>query len=196
MRPSTTDTERTQQLLHALVGMYVTSPQDLQLTARETPGRVEWCLWPGSADTPFIVGGRGSHIRALSYLVGEIGKARDVLYTLTLKEPPRGPAPSWADRPVATEYDHVPARDLIEQLLHAVGTTEFKLNYLTRGIHADGRLRTEFQIWVRSDEDYKHLTVPTGTQDDQTIIAALGTLFRAHANKVGCRIQLQVERVR
>ena len=190
------ETAQNELILRDLIESITCQPEQIRLEVKERPARVYWKLRASADDTPRLVGTNGAHVKALSFLISELGKAADKPYDFTLEDPEPGPVSHERLKKVAEEYDELPTLNLLERLLDALGVGEYHIDHAKTGVHADGRIENQFTIYVRSDEDYRILTVPpTLDRDRPTVIGALGALFRAAANKQGIRIQLQVEKV-
>ena len=196
MNQLTDITLATEQLLRDLITTYTCDPDQVELEVKEHPGRVVWKLKVSAADMPLLCGKQGTHSKALLFLAGEIGKNADKFYAFTILDPEPGPSGEKKNLEPAATYDPDPARELLERLLSALGVGEFSVQHEPRGRHADGRLENDFVIYVRDDDDYRLLTVPTTVERDaQPIITAIGTLYRAAANKQGVRCHVQVTKV-
>lgn len=188
----TTETLRLHELLRDLVASYTDHTHALELAAKEVPGAVYWTLRGHADDYGKLVGKSGAHVKALGYLVTALGVADGELFTFKLLEPE--PAPRRPSSPVkeATKYDPKPAGELLTRLLGELGIGQYAVTGITDASRVP--IFVTYEIAVRDAEDYSALTVgPTeGEYVGQTLIGALGTLFRARANRDGVRFQLNV----
>jgi hypothetical protein len=204
----TAETAQTEQLLRDLIATYTPDENGLQITIKEHPGRVNFFIKVSAAAMPLLCGKRGILSKPLIFLAEEIGRNSDKFMTLAITDPDPGPSAGRLYTPPADTWDPDPTIRLLERLLEAVGVGEFHVEHIAGGWdeiahqvtdevrHADGRLNNVLVIWVRGDDDFKLLTVPpTMAPGAQPVITALGTLFRAGANKTGIRMHLQVTKV-
>ena len=190
---TTAETLAIEQLLRDLVESYTLEPDRLRLEVEEHPARVNIRLRVSAADMPLLIGTRGAHSRPLVLLVREIGKNAGKFYKFDIEDPEPGECSSFPTREPATAYDPAPAVKLLERLLLAIGVGEFRVEAREMG-RERGWLRHQLVVYTRDDDDYRLLTVRPSTTDTQTIVEALGTLFRAAAKKAGVMGGVQVER--
>ncbi len=188
----TTQTEQLNDLLRELVESFIDHAHALSISAKEVPGAVYWTMQGHADDYGKLVGKKGAHVNALTLLVSALGTAADQLFTFKLLEPEPAPRRPASPPKTASSYDPRPARDLLCRILENLGLGQFCVE---SKIDKGAQISVTFEIAVRTDEDYRALTVaPGNTPDALSIIVALGTLFRAHANKGGIRTQLEVLR--
>lgn len=187
----TTQTEQISDLLRELVETFIDHANSLAIDHKCVPGATYWTMQGHADDYGKLVGKKGAHVNALTLLVSAMGTAADQLFTFKLLDPE--PAPRRASSPPkqADHYDPRPARDLLCRILENLGIGQFAVD----DIMPPGRMPIEvmFRIAVRTDEDYRALTVaPDNSPKGLSVIAALGTIWRAMANKHGIRTQLEV----
>lgn len=188
----TTQTEQINDLLRELVETFIDHPHALALTPKEVPGATYWTMQGHADDYGKLVGKKGAHVDALTLLVSSLGEAADQLFTFKLLEPEPAPRRAASPPKQAEHYDPRPARDLLCRILENLGLGQFAVE---AKITKAGQIEVLFEITVRTDEDYRALTVaPDNSPKGLSVIAALGTLYRAHANKGGIRTQLEVLR--
>lgn len=189
-----TDIDQTQDLIHDLLASFTAKPEEIAIEVKEHPGRVYWVVKACGEDTPRIVGRSGAHLKALQFLVREIGKSLDSTHSLELLDPEPGMRPDEPKEPTATSHD--PSREvvLLQNLVEALGVSESKVEAFLRPERLDGRLYFDLNVWVRDDQDYKLLTVPPSVKSKATVVEALGVLFRAGAKRNGIRINIVVKR--
>lgn len=188
----TTQTEQINDLLRELVETFIDHAHALSISAKEVPGAVYWTMQGHADDYGKLVGKKGAHVDAMTLLVSSLGTAADQLFTFKLLEPEPAPRRPASPTKTAAHYDPVPARDLLCRILDNLGLGQFAVSYK---VEKDAQISVLFEIAVRTDEDYRALTVaPENSPKGLSVIAALGTLFRAHANKRGIRTQLEVLR--
>jgi predicted RNA-binding protein YlqC (UPF0109 family) len=190
----TTQTEQINDLLRALVETFIDHAHALSISAKEVPGAVYWTMQGHADDYGKLVGKKGAHVNALTLLVASLGTAADQLFTFKLLEPEPAPRRAASPPKQATHYDPRPARELLCRILENLGLGQFAVEAKPT---PSGKTPIEvlFEISVRTEEDYRALTVAAdNSSEGLSVIAALGTLFRAHANKGGIRTQLEVLR--
>lgn len=192
-----TDLARTKQVLRDLVAAFTIHPEAIQIDAM--PGG-QWVMKGARhEDEPVLVGKHGSHVRALSFLMRAIGEARGESYSLKLitTHEPRGGR--MAKKKVADNHDPAPAAELLGRILAELSIGDFMVE--TEPGEAGELLAFNLTIRVRQFADYNALTVAPGSPSpvvvtSETLVGALGTLFRAIAKKIGVRYDLVVARER
>jgi predicted RNA-binding protein YlqC (UPF0109 family) len=186
----TTATETISDLLRDLATAFIDHPEKLDVSFKEFPGACNWSMRGHADDQPKLVGKRGAHIQALAFIVKALGLTNDSLYKLKLLEPEPDARRDASPPRLASDYDPRAMRDLLCRVLENLGIGEFKVEAVT----SPGMpIAVLFNIHTRTAEDYTALTVAPEV-GGLTVVGALGTLFRAHANKVGVRINLEVLR--
>lgn len=183
-------TSTTESILRALVGAYVTHPEDLQIaTHAKVDGSQLWTLKGHLEDEGMLVGSRGSHVDALDFLVRQFGEAEGKRWSFLLVTRPKvgGPRPHEQHRD-DFKHDPRPSQDLLTQIVAEVVAGAFDVA-VTRSM--DPELTFSFAIRVRDPEDFARLVKPARA-GGPSIITALGTLFRAIAKKKQVRYQLDV----
>jgi hypothetical protein len=138
-------------------------------------------------------------VNALACLIAAFGKARDQLFVFSLKDPEHGIRRPVAPAVTAHTYDPKPAAEMLERIVGELGVGDFSVSSAIASANQPGKfsLSVTFTIHVRTDEDFIALTIPsrgTSPTSYMTIIGALGTLYRARANKEGFGVQLDVFR--
>jgi predicted RNA-binding protein YlqC (UPF0109 family) len=192
-----TDLARTKQLLRDLVAAFTIHPEAIQIDA--TPGG-QWVMKGARhEDEPVLVGKHGSHVRALSFLVRAIGEARGESYSLKLITT-HEPRDRVTKKKIAETHDPAPAAELLGRILAELSIGDYMVE-TEQGQTVDMLLAFNLTIRVRQFADYNALTVAPGSTSpvvvtSETLVGALGTLFRAIAKKIGVRYDLVVARER
>ncbi len=186
----TTDT-KTKELLRDLVHAFTMHPGDLELEVQHADGAALWMIKGNKEDEPFLVGKGGSHVRALSFLVRCIGLARREKYTFTLitRQAPKVRPPMEPN--AAIKHDPSPSQALLVRILEELAIDLFTVS-VGPGSGPRNTLTFLFEIFVRDVADYNALTVSPFPDSSETIVGALGTLFRAIAKKNGVRFDIAV----
>lgn len=204
----TADASRTKALIRDLAASFTKHPEGIQLriaTAEELsikrlpPTAVLWVMYGArQEDEAVLIGKLGSHVRALSFLVRSFGMARNEthLFELITVHAPRDR--SAMIRNVARTHNPTPAVALLQRILAELSIGAFKVEAATAGTTEDPAF--VLTINVREFVDYSALTVApfqgASSGAAETIVGALGTLFRAIAKKNGVRYDLVVARER
>jgi predicted RNA-binding protein YlqC (UPF0109 family) len=171
----TTDAQIT-NLLRDLVSTFVERPEALRVAAQPAAdGACYFAMKGALEDESKLVGAGGSHVDALALLVAEFGRA---------DQPPRD----------VIDHDPQPARELLCRVLSSLDVGAFAVT-VGPGPGPRNSLTFLFEISLHDAVDYKRLTVPVQhvSCENATIVAALGTLFRAIAKKNGVRYNLTVK---
>lgn len=191
-----TPTERSRTLLKALIESFTDHPDSLTIEAKEMPGVVYWKVQAHADDTPFIIGKKGAHVKALKFVMTELGSARGTAYRLEILDPVAQERSEPRPPPRPGQYDPAPAgaflRWILAELFPSPPTVKTVLAIETADRPVE-RPTFTFQMWPGDEEDYQRLTVPY--EDDlqaQTLVGALGTLFRAYSRKQGTEFRIEV----
>jgi len=188
----TTETTETKQLIRDLLASFTNHPEALDIEAQLAPGSAYWMIKGHPEDEPILVGRQGSHVRALAFLIQSFGQARDEQHTcrlLTEREP--RPRPQMEARAVL-RFDPEPSRALLSRILEELAIDSFAV-LVGPGTEPRRSLTFVFSIQVKDAADYNVLTVAPDSSSE-TIVGALGTLFRAIAKKNGVRFVITVEK--
>lgn len=188
----TNDTKRTETILRDLIASFTTHPEAVQIDAQLAPGSAYWMVKGHPEDEPILVGKQGSHVRALAFLVYSFGAARKEHHTFRLitEQAPRVRPPM--QQLAAMRHKPEPARLLLVRLLEELYIGSFRVE-VGPGTGPRSALTFVFAITVQDSRDYNALTVSAAEpRTDETIIGALGTLFRAIAKKNGVRYELAI----
>lgn len=183
----------TLELVRALVSSYINHPKKLLLEGSEIEGRVYFEMRAAFDDQPKLIGKAGSHIKALRFLLKEIGLGQDRDYTLTLLEPiPGSRGEPERPKPVSF-YETKEAHELLERAAGALVLGQARVDCAK--IPGDRPCSYLFTITPRDANDYADLITPYDDDPERpTVIGALGTLFRAYANKDGVQFKIEVKK--
>jgi predicted RNA-binding protein YlqC (UPF0109 family) len=201
----TPETKQLSEVLRALVTTFIDHPACLEINAEEFTGAVYWSLRGNADDHGKLVGKGGSHVKAMTFLVAQFGVARGEIHAFKLLEPTVGVRRPATPPKTAQSFDEEPARKILERVIGALAVGEYVVStsyesgkYVSQANRSGSNeampLSYVFQIAVRDDTDYRSLTVPPDVVDGATVVGALGTLYRASANKEGVKFQLEVIR--
>lgn len=188
----TEEVQRHAELIRKLLNRFIDHPEAMMIDPREHPGCVYWTMKCHADDFSKMVGKGGAHYQALLVLIAELGKAVGSQYILKrYLEPDPVQRRDMMHKKSVDTYTVAPAETLLEELLANMRIEQFGLTTTraNRGIP----LTFTFSITTRAYEDYTLLTVPSENRTNpMTLIGALGTLFRAYANRDGVRFNLEV----
>jgi predicted RNA-binding protein YlqC (UPF0109 family) len=182
-------TVNVRDLLREFVASYVDKPDALRIEFQTAAtGDVYWMMKGDFEDEGKLVGKAGTHVDALEFILMAIGRHSGVVYTFRLltrggcekKEAPRD----------VIEYDPGRVQVLLTRLLVALGIGASVR--VGPGAGPRNSLTFVFTIKASAREDYSRL-VHVDVNFGSTIVAALGTLFRAIAKKDGVRFTIAAE---
>ncbi len=189
-----THSDKITELLRALVSNYVDRPEELVLNNQESSdGACYFALQGALGDEGKLIGQRGSHVRALTFLIELMGSAqrRPWTFRLVTKGSPQRRVEN-EPRDVVT-HDPRPHRDLLCRILEAIGCSVFGVE-VGPGNGARHSLTFIFTVRIPVSaelERIKSAIHADGRKDDDLTIAnAIETLFRAIAKKSGVRYQI------
>lgn len=177
------------ELLRAIVLSFIDHPGAVRLTAKEMPGGVYWELQVHPDDMPKACGKMGTHIRAMKFLMAQIGARQRMKYSLKLLEPEPGPVRPASPMKSVTSYDCRKAHELLVRALYQVTGMQEAVE-----IEEEGTTSFCFAIVIRDKAHYVRIGVPPDDYDpSMTVIGALGTLWRAYAKKEGVTLRIRAD---
>jgi predicted RNA-binding protein YlqC (UPF0109 family) len=175
------DLTKTQNLIRRIISAIIAHPEHLLISPAEFRGAVYWNVQAHADDQPKIIGKQGSHIRALTFLVAEIGLDADSMYKIKLAEPEIGNRSDSTQIQSPTSYDASLAEQTLLEVIEAIFGPQ-SATITTTGIG----LAYNFEITLRDHDEVPDLRVPyDGDMYEMTIIGSLGTLWRAWAKRDG-----------
>jgi predicted RNA-binding protein YlqC (UPF0109 family) len=177
----TTELKPTADFLRNILSRIVYHPEDIEILTTIFRGAVYWNIRANADDQPKIIGKGGTHIRALTFLVAEMGLSADSMYKLKLSEPEHGQRSDSTKPPTPANYNAEPAAELLLAALETIFGKDTATIITTGTGYA-----FDFEIRMRDTADVPDLRTPY--EDDQyemTVIGALGTLWRGWAKKDG-----------
>lgn len=180
-------TEETLQIVRSILHTYTDHPADTRITAKEVPGAVYWTIKVNPDDHGKVTGRQGAHIRALTDLVVQIGRAAGETYQFALVEPDAGPRRKW-DRPIAHEYDPSNAVELLEWTVSAALDADADVKP-KQDITAEPRLHFTLRIAAPQPE----AAILTKPDNGSTLLETLQILWHARAQKEGVALRLEME---
>lgn len=185
-------TRTTLELVRTLVSSYILHPKKLLLTGSEIDGRVYFEMRGAADDQPKVIGKLGSHLKALRFLLKEIGLGQDTIYTLNLLEPMPGTKGETPRAKDASNYDTKPAHELLDRAVALLVLGQARVD--CDRIPGDRPCSYLFTVTPRDYADYADLITPDESDTEQlTVVNALGTLFRAYANKDGVQFKIDIK---
>ncbi len=186
------------ELLRDLIGSYTSHPEELLIDRKEHSGSVYWGVTAHGNDTPALVGKQGTHVKALSRILAEIGDAEGEIFIFSLREPKIPRTRDGFQRVEAPRgYDPTKARQLLERILRAAGLEDTQIESILSPAPKYEPPSVIFRIFTRSEDDYGALV---GRDEESTVIdqpslvGAIGTLFRAYATNEGLKFNIEVQR--
>lgn len=177
----TPELKPTADFLQNVLSRIVHHPEDVQVIPTVFRGAVYWEIRANADDQPKLIGRGGTHIRALAFLVAEIGLASGEMYKLKLSEPEHGQRSPAVKPTTPTKYNPVHASKLLLDVTELI----FGKDSCSITTTATGN-EFEFAIIMRDAADVPDLRTPYEADPyELTVIGALGTLWRAWAKKDG-----------
>lgn len=183
--------EEASDLLRRLIETIIDHPRDLEIDYRLLHGRADFRVMPNINDQGKVVGKMGAHIKALKLLMSLIGERHGQQFVLRLEEDTQGTRlPDPVRRPAAPTYSCTAHKQLLSDILIAI-LDEAPVVSVERDMTGGSALYV-FKIEAQRVQDYERLVVPSEDQDGQTVISALGTLFRAAGLRDGVAFRVEV----
>ncbi len=154
-----------------------------------------WIIDVHADDMRKVVGKSGTHIMALQHLFQRMQSGR--AWPLILRDPQPAIVTAQCAPVKAERYDFRRAQTLIQSLVIALGCPQTVVACDSRANGGStGELAFTFVFHAPNEAEYDRLTVPHPTDTkNRTLVASLGTLFKAIARKDGVDFDIVVPRV-
>lgn len=174
-------------------------PNDLRIELRESRSMVFWTIQCHADDYRKICGAKGAHIKALTYLIEELGAVEGIDYRVWLKEPEVGEVRPMRIVDARDEYD---AREAAEVLGRAIAACVGIPNAVAIETRSDGtRIETPpfaivftFHLFPKDAEIASEISEPyENDPDERTLVGSLAALWKAYGAKNGVSFALKVE---
>jgi predicted RNA-binding protein YlqC (UPF0109 family) len=180
-------------LIRAIVAGIVAKEDAIEIASQPATGSCYWMMRVAPEDDSKAIGKDGAHARALALLIDAWGRAENEVHTFRLiNNEERIERPPDKPRDVMS-FDTTPARELLSRVLSNLSLDGFAID-VGPGSGIRDTLTFMFTIRVATDADHRELLRPrNGRGRENTLIAAIGTLFRAIARKNGVAFELVVE---
>lgn len=178
------DHQKTKKLIERILRTLIEYPEDAVVTFENVPGLTQWYLKVRGEDQGKARGREAAHIIAVQYIVGEIGAAHQEKQRVTLLESDRRVTGHRSPLTQAQTYHPGDAHELLHDILSTILTSPFRID--VRTIQDTPPLAYDFHITTQSEDDQAALLEPYDDDPSRnTLIASLGTLWRAYANREG-----------
>lgn len=186
----TEHTREAHEALRSIVRSLTNYPDEVDLCVVEVNGGAYWRMTVHADDQKKVVGIEGSHIKALTYILAEMGRQNGGwVYKLKLDEPINGQRRYSTPKPTVKSYNPAKAHELLARVVSLVtaGRVHVELDE-----DAGEDFAYTFTLVPRTSPDHHALTDARECTHRQTVIGALGTLWRAYAQRDGVRFTLQI----
>lgn len=188
-------------LIRRLIESFIDHPQSLRIETSDRNGHVYFLMQCHADDHPKMVGKGGSHFHALRLIIAELGKQAETSYKLCrYQEPEPAPRRERSASKMVTSYSPDDACRLMEAIFANLCAGQYAveaemnpaLRPLTYTINITTRDSADYIALTRYASSTEH--IPENAESPMTIIGAIGTLFRAYANRDGVRFSVQLKR--
>ncbi len=181
-------------MLRRVIETIIDRPRDLAIDYRPMRGRIDLHVTPNINDQGKIVGKGGAHIRALKYLMAQLGERQGQQIVIYLHENDGGqrfPDPVRAvGKPTYNTAGHLA---LLQDLLNGLLDEPPAITVSRRKSLAPVPPIFIFNIEARRIQDHERLQPPlAGDEQAVSVITALETIFNAAARKEGVTFRLEV----
>lgn len=189
-------------LIRRLIESFIDYPKSLRIDVSTRSGTSYVLMQCHASDHAKMVGKAGSHFHALRVIISELGTQAGTIYKLCrYLEPEFGQRSARTDQVVAAAYNTAPACDLLAAIFAELCSGQYAIDADPQPQTADGRLSYHLNVIIGDETDYNTLTryaapieqIPTNAEAPMTIIGAIGTIFRAYANRAGVRFAVQLK---
>jgi predicted RNA-binding protein YlqC (UPF0109 family) len=178
------------EILCDLVAGYVENRDAIKIAYQTAPGTAYWMMRVAPVDDPKAIGKDGAHARAIATLIDAWGAAAGEVHTFRLLNNRERVEQEPREISDAMTHDIAPQAALLVRIL-----AELELDGYSvapgPGSGIRDALTFELAIRVASQTDKLHLTLArpaTGL----SVVAALGTLFRAIGRAAGVNIEIAI----
>jgi predicted RNA-binding protein YlqC (UPF0109 family) len=180
-----------EHVVRSMINSFIDHPESLTISGTEHTGFTWWSIQGHADDFSKLVGKGGAHFNALKMLLNAIGQNQSIQYALRrYEEPEPAQRKEYSPRKVSCFYSSEPAELLLQMVLASVGITEATLES-QRAVSLDPTPDFSIRIYVHSPADFRLLNQPPNDSNvPMCLLGAIGTLFRAYANKEGVRFTL------
>lgn len=184
----TTAEQTTGAILERLILALVDHPQDAELEAITLPSRINWRLRVNINDAGKVIGKKGAHVIALKLLIAKMGDRLGQVWDLKVIDPEEGRREVSAARLVPVSGHHSPTADaaMLDDLLEAVTGNTYAI-----AANATGAADFTFTI-TPNDWPAHEALVDKAAGTEETLIAAIGTLYRAVGRRQGVGYAVEV----
>jgi predicted RNA-binding protein YlqC (UPF0109 family) len=181
-------------LILDVLASFVDHRDRIAVVAQQAGGKAVFTVRVDDRDYGKVAGKQGTHIKALTYLVREVGDTtHDSSYRLVLVGNPMQSAVRPEKIPPARRYDPEASRQLLERFARSIAP-----EVIVRV--APGRPDPEYLVFMftleaQNLDDYDLLLAPYDDSiDGPTTTSALGTIWRAAGRRDGVIFRIQITR--
>jgi predicted RNA-binding protein YlqC (UPF0109 family) len=188
------DLAKTQKLILRIVRAITEHTETATVTQEHIPKKTQWYIRVHPEDQGKVRGRKAAHIIALQYIVQEIGYNHDEVQRVTLLDSPSFERIEGIRSPLrmAEHYNPMDAHELLHDILTAILASPFRID--VRTLTETAPLAYDFHITTTTEEDQAALLESYDEDPTRnTLIAALGTLWRAYANREGVEFKISTE---
>lgn len=183
--------EKAAAALERLVAALLDHPRKLEFDATRLPSRVNVRVRVDVEDAGKVIGIKGAHVKALQLVAARLGDRLGQLWALRVDDPEEAPRPGKKqDAPPAASFDPFVDVQLLSEVLACLIGLGFTCDY--RRDPGSGDAWT-FVVVPAGFAEHETL-VDKAPGSEETLVAALGTLFRAVGRRQGVGYKIELPR--
>lgn len=183
----------TSDIIRRLLESFIDHTRDLHVEPAGDDQLIEWLIEVHQDDQRKVIGAKGSHIKALKFIVSELGLAVGADYRLKLRDRPTPEFPERSAPKLAKAYDVTAAATLLADLLiQLTPSNPGKINVVCTNGRPGPKNPLAFSFIITPSEAAATVLAKQDEAGDQTLLGAVGTIFRAYANREGVAFKLEV----
>lgn len=185
------DLAHSEGLITRLLEAMVDNPRNIRIEQDQKNRLLKWRVWVDASDYGKASGRRGTHVRALSIVVGLMGKRSQAWWVLRLEDSD-GEQGERVEIEDAETFDARPTVELLGQVLAAFLDRPALLQATFARAHA-GTIIVTMGIRPETQGDLALLTdIIKDELGEITPLEALGTIFKTIGRQLGVVLKVEV----
>lgn len=186
--------DKTKRLIERIVRALVEHTEAVTITHEHIPRLTQWYLKVNGEDQGKVRGRKAAHIIALQYIIQEIGARHEETQRVTLLESDERIIGHRSPLRMAEQYNPGDAHELLHDILATILAAPFRIDVRPDPTGSPGMLGYDFHITTSTAEDQEKVLAPYDDDPNKTtLIASLGTLWRAYANREGVSFKISID---
>lgn len=187
-----THLDRISDLIRRLLESFLDHSRDLHVEINGEGQVIEWVIEVHQDDQRKAVGAQGCHIKALKFIVAEIGLTAGADYRVLLRDRPKPEFPERSAPKLAKSYNETAATQLLHEVIKEITGSDLRIEAIVTNATATPRNPLACTFIIYAGVMSRKKLAKQDDAGDQTLLGAIGTIFRAYANREGVAFKLEV----